>query len=369
MARHRGKALGFIGLVVAGWIAARIVPVTNNGVETAHATNRDPVPRAQPQSNAHIAAHLPELGIAQTTPRFALRSLGGRSTHHRLIAPFTPSLAVRPWTAGDPPSGFQPPPWVAAAENSLSASEATLPSRALALEGKVGSGGSFAPAATAAPAATPATQRRYSLYGYSFWRAGSGSAALAPEGQYGGSQSALIAGYDLAGAVDRGLALFTRFSITPDGNEKEAAFGLRWQRIAGSPVMLAAERRVRLGGPDRFAAFAAAGVDDKPLPAGFALYAYGQAGWVSGKDGGDFFDAQTRVTHALPSPQPAPLRGGIGAWAGGQSESYRLDIGPTLTTKIDTGLANFDLRLDWRQRVAGKVEPGSGLALTVSTGF
>lgn len=361
MAEFRGKALGFIGLVVGCWAAARMVPAMGPAGDRAGAVSG----HSKPQTTTPPTPQSVALQSAEANAPTPLASGSGQHRARPLLFarhPFpAPSPTARPWAAGDPPSGFQPPPWVAATENPLSALEATLPSRALALEGKVGSGEYVE--------LPPAKAKRLSVYAYSFWRAGSGDAALSPNGQYGGSQSALVAGYDLTGRDNRGLGLFARLSATPEGDEKEAAFGLRWLRFAGLPLQLAAERRVRLDGADRFALFAATGIDNKALPAKFKLEGYAQAGWVSGGGGSDFFDAQARVTRAIPSLKAAPIRLGLGAWAGGQSGDYRLDIGPTLITKFDTGLAKLDLRLDWRQRIAGKVRPDSGLALTVSTGF
>ncbi|MGL5838412.1 MAG: hypothetical protein ACRCY3_07925 [Sphingorhabdus sp.] len=209
-----------------------------------------------------------------------------------------------------------------------------------------------------------------SVYGYSFWRLSNGGQKIsAPTGQYGGSQTAVIVGYDLKGKPGRGAAIVGRIAATPNYGAKEIALGLRLQKPAALPLSITAERRIRSDGKDDWAAYAAGGIDTVRLPARFSLNAYAQAGWSTGKDGGGFFDAQARALRPAFSIGSIPVRIGAGLWAGGQKDLHRFDIGPTLATEIDTDLAKFDFRLDWRQRVAGNAAPKDGLALTVTTGF
>jgi hypothetical protein len=99
------------------------------------------------------------------------------------------------------------------------------------------------------------------------------------------------------------------------------------------------------------------------------LDAFGQAGSVSGQDGGGFFDGQGRMTAPVASIRNTPILLGAGSWTGGQSGSSRLDVGPTVASNVKLGNAQFRLQLDWRFRVAGKALPGSGPALTISGGF
>ena len=207
------------------------------------------------------------------------------------------------------------------------------------------------------------------LYGYSLWRQDSGSGTLAPGAQYGGSQAGLIATWDPFGRAGKGVALLARASATPDGNERELALGTRWQPNRRWPISLSAERRIRLNGQDGFAFYAAGGVSDVAIVGKAKLDAFGQAGYVSGKDGGGFFDAHGRLLHPAATLAGLPLSAGAGAWAGGQPGVRRLDVGPTIATRVETRFADFILQLDWRQRVAGNANPKDGLALTVSTDF
>jgi hypothetical protein len=207
-------------------------------------------------------------------------------------------------------------------------------------------------------------------YAYSFWRiGGNGESVVAPAGQYGGSQSGAILGYDLGHSPDKGLAVMVRAAATPAKGGEELAIGLRWQRAFALPLSLNAERRIRTHASNDWAIYAAGGMDAKPLAAGFSLDAYGQAGWASGPTGGKFYDAQVSATRKLVHLGEATVNVGAGAWAGGQRGTGRLDLGPTVSAKFKIEGLPIDTRIDWRQRIAGNAQPGNGLAFTVATGF
>ena len=64
---------------------------------------------------------------------------------------------------------------------------------------------------------------------------------------------------------------------------------------------------------------------------------------------------------------------GPGGWASVQHASGftsgRFDLGPSLLVRAPIGKASVELSADWRFQVAGNALPGSGPALTLSTGF
>ncbi len=216
------------------------------------------------------------------------------------------------------------------------------------------------------PSQNPA---RGSLYGYSFWRWGAQNTGLAPAGQYGGSQSGLIATYRLADRANA-PALLWRVSVVPhQSSAREFAFGTRIQPIPKIPVTLSVERRFSPYGPDRFAAYLAGGLDDMPLPGAFKMSGYGQVGLLAGHGGDRFFDGTMQVTYPLHLSKQVTLNTGGGVWAGGQRGAARVDIGPTLRADIALGQSRFRLSADWRLRAVGDAKPGSGPAITVSTGF
>jgi hypothetical protein len=53
-------------------------------------------------------------------------------------------------------------------------------------------------------------------------------------------------------------------------------------------------------------------------------------------------------------------------WGGAQPGLYRIDAGPRVTMRVRD---NLRVHLDWRQRLAGNAEPGSGPAITLAGDF
>jgi hypothetical protein len=191
----------------------------------------------------------------------------------------------------------------------------------------------------------------------------SGDAATPSPGDLlGGSQAGARLGYRLAPAI----LLTTRLSAPlrrPAG--AEAAIGVEWQPARSIPLRLLGERRQKLGheGRSAFAVTLHGGVGELPLPAGFRLDAYGQAGVVGARSHDLFADVSARADR--------PVGGGIslgaGIWGAAQPGATRLDIGPSLTLRLPQFGAS--LSADWRFRAAGGVKPGSGPALTLNTDF
>lgn len=104
-------------------------------------------------------------------------------------------------------------------------------------------------------------------------------------------------------------------------------------------------------------------------PFAFTVDAYGQAGFVSGKDAGAFVDVQLAAQRPLASQGGAQLSAGGGIWAGRQSHIMRLDIGPSVRALIPVGPAILRMDASWRFRVAGDAQPVNGPAVTLSTNF
>jgi hypothetical protein len=53
-------------------------------------------------------------------------------------------------------------------------------------------------------------------------------------------------------------------------------------------------------------------------------------------------------------------------WGGAQPGVYRVDAGPRVTMKVRN---NIRVHFDWRQRLAGNAQPGSGPAVTLASDF
>lgn len=216
--------------------------------------------------------------------------------------------------------------------------------------------------------------RPIQIYAYSFWRPGDTAQGVLGNGQYGGSQSALLMTIPLLRhkrkrSVSR-FSLVGRASVSHDDlRNREWAAGLIWRPLAAFPAQLALERCFRPDRPDAVAAFVSGGHDGTSLPLGFALDGYGQAGFVTGKTGGGFADAQLHILKNIASDGHAKLAVGAGAWAGGQNDIMRVDIGPTVRANLKAGATSLRLDASWRFRIVGNARPGDGPAVTLSTSF
>lgn len=214
---------------------------------------------------------------------------------------------------------------------------------------------------------------RLQLSAWALLRGRPGAGSLATSGTLGGSQ----AGARLTYALDRRLALSLRSSSPVGGTQgAEVAAGVRVTPIPAIPVAITAERRQaigRFGGRSAFALFAEGGLYQRPLPWDLALDAYAQGGVVGARRRDLFIDGGLTVTRPLLGPMSLrgrPLFGGlsagIGVWGGAQPELSRLDAGPRVSL---TMRRNIRVHLDYRQRLAGNAEPGSGPAVTLAGDF
>lgn len=229
-------------------------------------------------------------------------------------------------------------------------------------------------AAFALPENTRTAQTRtVHFYGYSFFRRPSSAGLSALNGQYGGSQSGFGVTWDLdRQRQDRDVARFAvlaRGAIAHgDTSERELAAGLRWRPLTRVPVSLSVERRFRHARPDANAAYLAGGTS-LALPQAFRLDTFAQAGIVSGRAGGPFFDFSAQTDRTFFQHGEHGAGAGAGIWGGGQSDIFRIDVGPTVRTDIAISGGFLRVRADWRFRVAGEALPASGPAMTLSTSF
>jgi hypothetical protein len=188
-----------------------------------------------------------------------------------------------------------------------------------------------------------------------------GPSSLANGGQLGGSQAGARLIYNFTRQV--GAA----FRVSSDVGRKGAEFaaGVRVQPLVSVPIWITAERRQRLGpytGRNAFAIFAEGGVYQRPLPWRFDLDAYLQTGVVGLKSRDWFVDGAAAVTR----PVYKNFSAGVGVWGGAQPGLYRVDAGPRVTMKVRN---NIRVHFDYRQKLAGNAQPGSGPVVTVGADF
>lgn len=212
----------------------------------------------------------------------------------------------------------------------------------------------------------------WSIGGWIYLRDGSGGASgsIVAEGQLGGSQAGVRLAYGFGGSGR--LRAYGRATLAVERPaQRDLAAGFAFAPVKRLPVDIAIEQRVAAGGQGRtaLAAYAAGGVSDVALPAGFQLDAYAQAGVVGARQRDGFADGAVVIDHRLGAHETAPLRLGALAAAAVQPGAGRVDIGPRLTLKLPDVGHGSRIAIDWRQRIAGDARPESGAALTLATDF
>ena len=191
-------------------------------------------------------------------------------------------------------------------------------------------------------------------------------------GQYGGSQAGVILSYPILAKPNPEIAVYGRLTtaLAPLAQE-EAAVGLRMHPVQNLPFSIHAEKRLDAGsGGDRGTAFyMAGGTGPDQIVEDILLETYAQAGYILGDNESYFFDGAATLQHPVAESGRKKLYFGVGAWAGGERQIARLDVGPRADIRIPLGSASARFSVDWRFRIAGNARPENGLALTVSTGF
>jgi hypothetical protein len=225
------------------------------------------------------------------------------------------------------------------------------------------------PAAAADPAAPPLIRKsnRLELSSWAMMRGKPGdvlgSNSLAATGAtLGGSQAGARVTYWATPHLAASLRLSSPIGGARGG---EAGLGVRFRPWLSVPFAITAERRQRFGragGRNDFALFAKGGLWDKPMPMGFRLDAYAQAGVVGIKSHDLFGDGAFTLTR----PIWRNISAGFGVWGGAQPHLYRLDAGPRLTIAMRRGIR---IHADYRQRLHGTAFPSSGPAVTIAGDF
>ena len=224
----------------------------------------------------------------------------------------------------------------------------------------------------------PATRqpRRFPNPSVSAWaivRPAGSAPNLATNGQLGASQAGIRIQQPLIRNDRQTLIAFNlRVSAPLDQRlGREAGLGLATRPVKQIPVELIFERRVALdrGGRNALAVIAAGGFDDKPIIRKVSMSGYAQTGMVGFSQNDGFIDGALRVERALLDHNHTGLRIGAGMWGAAQPNAARIDAGPILAVKQRLGAANLRISAEYRWRVAGKVRPASGPALSIGTDF
>lgn len=236
----------------------------------------------------------------------------------------------------------------------------------------VGSGSPELPTPPQAAVDPPA--ERWQAGAWLLWRPGrsptaSAEAGAAAGGQLGGSQAGMRIDYLLAPRSALRPAAYARVTAAlKRPHAPEAAAGIAIRPVGVLPVSIGLERRVALGagGRDAFALLAAGGFGPRPVAAGVIADGYAQAGVVGFRRTDGFVDGRLSL---LAPVSRSPLSVGMTLSGGAQPGASRLDIGPEARVRLPLADRAARLSVEWRQRVAGRAAPGSGLAITLAADF
>lgn len=197
-------------------------------------------------------------------------------------------------------------------------------------------------------------------------------AGLVPNGQLGGSQAGVRIRKTLFDAgSNMTLGASVRASTSLGSVQREVAVGGSLRIEGRVPVEIIAERRFGLdaGTRDRFVLLGATGVDDVHLPAKALLSGYAQAGIAGTRSRDGFADGSVRVERRLVQEERLEVRAGANLWGAVQPGLSRVDVGPSVSVKLDTPGAPMRVSVEWRQRLSGNAAPASGPAITVGADF
>lgn len=213
--------------------------------------------------------------------------------------------------------------------------------------------------------------QRWQGSAWALWRgAGATGRDIASVGRLGGSQAGFRIDHDLTPtARSRTIAYGRATAALSRPASPEAAIGVAFQPSRAIPVSIAAERRVALGTGGRNAnavmvvgGFGPAQVGESPVLA----EAYAQAGMVGFNRRDTFIDGKLSLLSPVAG---APVRIGGALSGGAQPGVERIDIGPEIQLRLPLPRLAARINMEWRERIAGRAAPASGLAITLAADF
>lgn len=344
------RPLRFFGLLIFGWIAFRIVTIQMS--TPAPPSPGSLMPDITPSSPASLTMR-PALPLLSQMPEqkvdkaetFAVR----RGANSAAIFP-----QIRRHVATDPAGRILISEAMAQPQYQPERKPLLTP---------------LTPAPYPVPSPPPQSSDRWRASGWLFWRDGGMIPIALSSGRLGASQAGLRLDHLLTPASQSQITAYGRVTgafghpVAP-----EAALGLSLQPVPAIPVSIAIERRAALdeGGRNANAVLIAGGFGPSPLVNRLEIEGYAQTGLVGFRSHDMFVDGKLSL---LSSIGISSFRLGGAVSGGAQPDLGRLDIGPELQWRIPLPDANARIGVEWRERVAGKAHPPSGIALTLAADF
>ncbi len=363
VARRRGQPVLFLGLLVAGWFLLRLVTWQDPWLYPVEMVPSSVEPESDRGAPRAAARHQAAQAEAEVEVDAAGRRRGQARGETPAVVPHHRPIGLLPASAN--PAIGPASPWAATGGLRSTAQEAADRPAERTLVG----------AQDRPPHLPDARSQKWRFDGWLMLREGSSSATGSGAGpaSYGASQAGALLSYRLASGLAIAPALFARASrALGSSDESEVAAGVRIRPIAQVPLDAHAEIRATARGSAtelRPAMFVAGGFDGVALPARLTASGYGQAGWVGGTYATGFVDGRAVIDRQIGASERAAVALGAGVWGGAQRGGGRLDLGPSMRFDLRLAGRNARIAVDYRRRVAGAAEPGSGAVLTLSTGF
>lgn len=352
MTTAAGRPLRFFALLMVGWVAVRV---------TAYYGPADapqPILARRPATGATLFA--PSRSVRWSRPPFLPASTERGMMLVQASRPPLPIAGPHPSTnEGAPVELLEFIRFTTAFANRHHASDALA----------------SPPTALPSPLPTPTSRQpshmdRWRGGAWLLWRPGDASRAdIATVGRLGGSQAGLRIDYALAPGSTVRPAVYARVtSALERPAAPEGAIGLAAQPFPALPISFAVERRVRLGEGARnaMAVLAVGGFGPTRIAPGIEAEAYAQAGMVGLHRRDAFIDGKFSLFSSLAD---TPLRIGAAISGGAQPGVERIDIGPEIQLRLPLPRTAARLAVEWRERIAGKAAPSSGLAVTLAADF
>ena len=407
---RRGQPLIVLALVLIGWVAFRVAIVNSaGGDDPVTGSCEQPLCRSSAfEVGAKSASAQPSPGLAnitelaqdrpvqlvadpsrtskvnaaqvtavQGTMGRKLLTIGGQQTLH--IPPRSlsiPPRSRRKFGAKSEGARAAPAPWPLSVEHpEVEVADSFVPLTShQAAPGRKAASSFRIPSNPQEPSGQQ--RARWTADGWLLLRPSGGQAALATlPAAYGSSQFGAVIRYDLRpeSAVRSQVYLRATGAIGAAFRDRQAALGLAIRPFRKLPIAALIEGRLQQGSETlRIRPAVALLSDIAPfrLPLDAVGEAYGQVGYVGGRNPTGFFDAQVTAERSVLKLGSASALGiGAGIWTGGQRGAARLDIGPRAVLRTSLSALPVRVTLDWRERIAGGASPGSGPVLTLAAGF
>ncbi len=365
MTKPKGRAIAYLVALAIAWTGTRMV-IWQPEEFTLLATKKPTIERSQ-VVDAQIPKQPVRLSAGQLTPTI-VRPAGGEMS----AAIWT--IDLKRFSSAHSIAKYRQAPrtYTAALTSINSISYMVQPAPLMPPANSAIASPLLASAPISSPPLARNSNQASRYYAYSFWRIGTGRDKDIAAIEFGSSQSGFIAEIPIRLNKQSGAntAILLRGLVVPnDPMQNELGFGARWRPLQHAPITLSIEQRIRADGQLRRVAYLAASPPPIKLNSKLQIHSYAQIGVSNGQTNAAFADMQARVDIPIFQREKAQIVLAPIAAVNVYNDSYRLDIGPSLSSNIAIKSATLRLTADWRMQVVGNIPRRSGPTVTLSSSF